>query len=798
MNLVAEHHRRGNALILVAGILVLLVIMATVFLSRTSTLRELGTAERQAAFHRDRRESAANEIAQQLADSLFVRPLDFTSAEYDLGLPPDEQRRLVSDVSAPRYGVDPEFTWNRAPWEVVPWTNPPDWLTWPLQPGQLREMVKEEIPIDWENWRWWEDRADTGGGFGNTSGGLDLFDWPGGGEVWPPQDESHLKDVVLQPRENPLGGPGVSDTRWLRDIEPQRMPVERLNDPSVPGGFTSQPNAWSDRLADAYSHWRHLSWIGRPDNAWRMCPDIADVTGVRSFIDPTANPPEGTMTSDGVRHADPNWDSTWSDGRRYYGGAYDRMDVPIEQWPAMMPTAADVSGVKQRLTDPDQSLYGDSATSVYLPDDSGFEITAAPQNMGLVAGDDMLLDFWDRWLAWLRPEGYKQAIVAARAGNGNLLPPNFYDLDDLDGDGKRGEYFDSTDSANFPGETPMDEFRPDTARWNVSRILTDTDGDGFTDSFWWLSPHVGVDGTRQVIGVSVTDNSGRMNANVATRFVKSDQTGTFESTRGWTPADLALVSQNFGPLGSGEYAPNAAPIWNTGFLDIEQHQPGLLESDWDMSQDSLLSVPFVTYPADGQGSGAALSEAYQIWNSNYWRSTSNRAFLEAINVDAGGAQNPFFPDTEIYDISDRDNRLYYFQQSGQTPQHPGNVFTPFNLAEELELRAYEGNNHGWVYSRLERSLGSSDAYLNGDAHALRGTFGRQESSESGEQLDNRQLAHDLRHRLTLFNGARNETLPQHLWWENRAPSPRADDIVVGGDLTPNSPALVEKIGRAHV
>ena len=35
--------RPGNALILVAGVLVLLVIIATVFLSRTRTLRELGT-----------------------------------------------------------------------------------------------------------------------------------------------------------------------------------------------------------------------------------------------------------------------------------------------------------------------------------------------------------------------------------------------------------------------------------------------------------------------------------------------------------------------------------------------------------------------------------------------------------------------------------------------------------------------------------------------------------------------------------------------------------------------------------
>ena len=50
-------------------------------------------AQRQGAFHRDRMESAASEIAQELADSLFVRAIDFTEAEYGLGVPPEEARR---------------------------------------------------------------------------------------------------------------------------------------------------------------------------------------------------------------------------------------------------------------------------------------------------------------------------------------------------------------------------------------------------------------------------------------------------------------------------------------------------------------------------------------------------------------------------------------------------------------------------------------------------------------------------------------------------------------------------------
>ena len=113
-------------------------------------------------------------------------------------------------------------------------------------------------------------------------------------------------------------------------------------------------------------------------------------------------------------------------------------------------------------------------------------------------------------------------------------------MSDLDGDGVHHEIYradtilnpDGSAPVDYDprsrwGERPEDEFRPGTARWHVSRILTDTDGDGFTDSFWWLSPHIGQDGTRQVVGVSITDNGGRFNANAATRFVANDDERRF-------------------------------------------------------------------------------------------------------------------------------------------------------------------------------------------------------------------------------------------------------------------------------
>ena len=81
--------------------------------------------------------------------------------------------------------------------------------------------------------------------------------------------------------------------------------------------------------------------------------------------------------------------------------------------------------------------------------------------------------------------------------------------------------------------------------------MTDADGDGFTDSLWHLSPQSLGPDVRQIVAFSVTDNSARGNVNVATRFHRKDyynndsafdQHG--ESTRGLTPADLALVGQN--------------------------------------------------------------------------------------------------------------------------------------------------------------------------------------------------------------------------------------------------------------
>ncbi|MCH2141317.1 MAG: hypothetical protein MK100_09860, partial [Phycisphaerales bacterium] len=99
-------------------------------------------------------------------------------------------------------------------------------------------------------------------------------------------------------------------------------------------------------------------------------------------------------------------------------------------------------------------------------------------------------------------------------------------------------------------------------------------------------------------------------------------------------------------------------------------------------------------------------------------------------------------------------------------------FTPFSVSDELELRMNEGNNQPWLLSRFERSLSTNAQHdsFNGGYYfrqLLRSASVREENGELSDQLSPRQLMHDTRRKLTLFNGARNEHLPPWLWWENR-------------------------------
>ncbi len=169
--------RRGNTIVLVVGILVLLVIIATSYVTRTHAGRVTAVSQQRASLRDDNARVIGESIADEIGGALFVRPL------VPGFFPPialsNDARWTPPNYLPVRYGVDPQdydgdglpdFPYNFAPYQVTPFTNwpdnrpPPNAQIWPVDPG--------------------------------TS---DPFEG------------------------NPIGPPGFGDTRWLADTEPMRM-----------------------------------------------------------------------------------------------------------------------------------------------------------------------------------------------------------------------------------------------------------------------------------------------------------------------------------------------------------------------------------------------------------------------------------------------------------------------------------------------------------------------------------------------------------------------------------------------
>ncbi len=584
--------RRGNTIVLVVGILALLVIIATAYISRTHAGRVTSSAHQRATLRNDNAQVIADSIAGEIAEALFVRPI---APGFGPGgaVPESNAPRLPIPPDALRYDFDPGFPANFAPFQVVAFTNWPDgdhdplWPTGPGNPGPVVVPLNSPLPAE-----------------GNS-----------------------------------LGNPGFGDTRWLADIEPQRW------DTDIP----------ADGILDAFSHWRHMTNIARPDNGWRIVGDISDV--------------EILLVTD--------------------------LSMPVEQ----------------QLAIRSDSFNG----STGLP--------SVP-----LSG----MNFFDRWQNWF--------VSYATAYTDPLqIPPNFLDLKDLDGNGIRHDFFDL---AGIAQDRPQDEFIRGTARWNVLRVLADTDGDGFTDSFWLLAPTMIERGIRQIVAFRIIDNSAMLNVNVATRFVRNDiDFPPGSKTRGWTATDLALVAE------MNAIVPPVVPLdtWNAGFFDNpanwEDYFPGL----GGLSPDD---------PASPYGT------SWVRWNPDRWNFNDGRSFLTEIGVEG----NPNFP--AAGPLNGAGNRLDYWRWSGLRPFSATGGLTPFTLADELELRMYSGQNNPWVLSRFERAVNTlitQNAFL----HSTNDQFNnhiRVESSEYLDQLGNRELLFDSRRKVALFTGARNDLMPPWLWW----------------------------------
>ncbi|MEY5032238.1 MAG: hypothetical protein RL354_1269, partial [Planctomycetota bacterium] len=194
--------RRGNTIVLVTAILVLLVIIATAFVSRTRAVRQTSAAQQSSAGRDGRAESVAVNVAQEVAGALFAKPVSVTNtgaivdpfARVDNSVNPPVRvasaswPRDAAPLDASRYSIDrpafdntgvatgePLFGYNFAPYEVKAWTNWPDFFgatsPWPFGPGSPNGQLSDAT--------------------GRTIGD-----------------------------ENPYGSPGMGDSRWLRSTEP--------------------------------------------------------------------------------------------------------------------------------------------------------------------------------------------------------------------------------------------------------------------------------------------------------------------------------------------------------------------------------------------------------------------------------------------------------------------------------------------------------------------------------------------------------------------------------------------------
>ena len=645
--------RRGSTMILVVSMLVLLVIIAAAFVSRAQSLRVLSSAQQLTAAQTDRIGPIAHTVSDEIAQSLFVQPIDTDDKALlentpNLGLKASASTavpRIIPNQTQTRFSVDQIDRmdndtglfpgdgiidgYNFAPFEVRPWTN-----------------------------------------------------WPDVYNVSPDAD-------IRFSEANPIGNPGFGDCRWLRSTEPVRV---------VYGG---QP---------LFSHWSHLSWIPTANNGWRLVTDVSDVTKFTL-----------TEVAPSQRPADffPTIPKRWS------------LEIPYEQWlPSKPPNLPNL---------PYPQAFDWIATTIGTSTQTPASAATKFQELAFGGVPTPIFTPVGGWFS----SNHERAVLNESLTISAL--PNFLRL----------KWFGQK----------ADEFVTNSPRNIITRTLCDTDGDGFTDSFWFLAPTSIDRSIRHVVGVSVVDNSALLNVNIATRF---DQA----TTGGKTPSDLALV----GRLSS-----------------VPQHlsgEAGYFNSQLNTAANGAYSSVTVAFDPKRFGSPTYAGTLPNPTVTNPLDNTKNPTFLSELGVVPTAASpvalptflNPPFPN---FLSSDLDRTKYfkamsnggevdgYFWTNGtpivRTNSQAPAILDPFTMADELELRAFTGQNNPYVRSRLERALEtdivetgttSSSDYSN---QFLRSAMNREETSEFFDQLDARQLLFDNRRKLTTVSGARNDLMPPWLW-----------------------------------
>lgn len=646
-------------MILVVSILVLLVIIATAFVSRTQGGRVTASAQQQAAAQTDRVGPIAHAVTDDISQALFVKPVNPTDPSLlppGTGIASSAYPRLSASMDIPvqgsgfipgsqtRFGVDPLDTlsnstlaigtdgivdgYNYAPYEVRPWTNWPDLY--------------------------------------NASPAGDIRSFEG----------------------NPVGNPGFGDARWLRSTEPVRVV------------FQGSP---------AFSHWAHLSWIPSSNNGWRLVTDISNVAA-------------NTLTL--VAPVDPAQFFATPPAR--YG-----LQIPYEQWLPSLP--------------PDPTLWIPTTLGAVPPAPMGpFPNPSTPQ--GDAALTFQQLAFGTTPVA--APQGgWFSSAHAEALGDQSMVLPNFLRLKWF---GPKG-----------------DEFIKDSPRNIITRTLCDTDGDGFTDSFWFLAPTSLDRSVRHLVGVSVVDNCALLNVNIATR---SDSA----TTGGTTPSDLALVGRQ-NSTGAVIPPPGASPQYSdeVGFLSTALNTAGSTAySGVSVNfQRERFGAPTTTATIPGSLTDPTLlRELGIVKEASTGIAAANPAFPNFLK--SGLERVRFFKAMSIGGAVDG-----YFNAAGvpvlrSASGSPAEQLDPFSMADELELRAFTGHNNPYLRTRLERAIDPDTTPADQNFQFLRSSMAREETSEYFDQLDARQLLFDNRRKITTVSAARNDLMPPWLW--TLPPAPAAD------------------------
>ncbi|RPG14589.1 MAG: hypothetical protein CBB69_011520 [Phycisphaera sp. TMED9] len=681
--------RRGNTLVLVTAILVLLVIIATAYITRAQGGRVIAAAQRKAIDREDRAQLAVGVVANEIASNLFPKLVDQGNdpSVFDGGVATSSTPRLSRPFwlgqKLDRYMVDPQLdgdgnpiaAYNFAPYETKAWTN-------------------------------WPDTQGNASPFGPGAPNGTLYD---------------ARDLVIGD-DNPVGNPGFADTRWLRSTEPQRA-------------YDQNGNLGYDNVvgSSGFTHFSHLSWPATAENGWRVCFDIANIAA----FDPTLSDPTAPLaTPESGFTITATSSDLYRQGFTEYGLFQEpvALQTPYEQWlPGVVPARYNGTG-----------------------------------------------DFLARRADWFgTPNTHFNAVL----GNGNGPLPNFIKMNDLGP--KREEFVFGTD------------------RNVVGRTLADADGDGFTDSFWFLLPGASEDGLRQVAAVSIVDNAAMVDMNVATRFDRW-------STAGQTPADIALTSRLVQPgaqatqFGDNANVYDTTDTWVGLFSDPQNTWPA---TAWNFNYAYDTSYQYRIGSFDGT---ETLSTQYNplLFGDSTSEASSWLRQTGVLNQDVGSTgyfalEQPYRSLMVAFGDGDPDRARFDRRRYFKRRQTDGGLFVRrtddigqslpvdqwtvrnvpprgFTDADELELRMFTGSNYGPVVSAFERTVNRP---WQRERNPFRSTLARSESVENfldyydsnpngawpptagipiGDQLSADQLLRDLRHRVTTYGSVRNDLRPLHL------------------------------------